>query len=233
MIERVSRAAGYGFAAIFAVLKVFRHKRPIHPQGVSLTGTIERFGAADSGLSWVDAPGVSPLHGRLSRSVGLPKSLPDIIGLGLRISDDGGSSDVLLASTGMSRVARFLLLPHKMASSARMTSLMPYRGDHGPVLLAARTLEPADPLPSGPEAFRSALGARDWQLALYFASPSGEWNRFGTLFLRPDAGPVDTDLRFDPVLNPLPGAGIYGWTSRLRVPSYATARGRKGHGSGV
>lgn len=224
MIEAVSKAAGRGFAAIFAVLKVFRQKRPIHPQGVSLAGTIERFGATDSGLSWIDTPGIVPLHARLSRSVGLPKSWPDIIGLGLRISDDGGSFDILLASTGMSRVGRFLLLPHKLASSARQTSLMPYRGSHGPVLLAARTLEPSDPLPSGPEGFRSTLGARDWQLALYFASPSGEWNRFGTLFLRADAARVDTDLRFDPVLNPLPGAGIYRWTSRLRVPSYATAR---------
>lgn len=227
MTERVSRAAGRGFAAIFAALKVVRHKRPIHTQGVSLTGTIERFGDTDSGLSWIDTPGIVPLHARLSRSVGLPKSWPDIIGLALRISDDGGSFDILLASTGMSRVGRFLLLPQKMASSARLTSLMPYRGDRGPVLLAARTLEPADPLPSGPETFRPALGARGWQLALYFASPSGKWKRFGTLSLRTDAARVDTDLRFDPVLNPLPGAGIYGWTSRLRVPSYATARKRR------
>lgn len=226
MTATVSRTAGRAFAAVFAALKIFRHNRPIHPQGASLAGTIERFGGTDSGLSWFDTPGTVPLRARLSRSVGLPKSWPDIIGLGLRISDGGDSFDILLASTGMSRAGRFVLLPHKLASSARLTSMMPYRGDHGPVLLAARTLAPEGQLPSGPEAFRAMLGERDWQLALYFASPSGEWNRFGTLSLRPDTAHVDTGLRFDPVLNPLPGAGIYGWTSRLRVPSYAAARKR-------
>lgn len=228
MARLITTTAGRGFAAIFAALKVFRRRRPIHPQGVSLIGSVERFGGTDSGISWIDTPGTAELHARLSRSVGLPKSWPDIIGLALRIADSAGSFDILLASTGMSKAGRFVLLPHKRASAARLTSMMPYRGTKGPLLLAARTIEPGGALPSAPEAFRSTLENDTWRLALYHAHPTGSWVRFGTLSLKLDAERKDTDLRFDPVLNPLPGAGTYEWTSKLRVPSYKTARGSDG-----
>ena len=61
-----------------------------------------------------------------------------------------------------------------------------------------------------------------------FATPGGRWHRFATLELAAAPGPLDDDtLRFDPIINPLPGARTYEWTRVLREPSYATAR----HGS--
>lgn len=225
MNEPISGAAGLVFAAGFKALKVLRPDRPIHPMGVALTGSIERHpGAEQSGVAWADTPGADAVSARLSRSVGTPPDWPDILGLALRISTDTGPADVLLASTGMSRPSRFVLTAHRHASNSKLTSLMPYKGSAGPVLLAALPEKTGRWLPAGPAAFRQALGGTTWTLGLYHARPAGRWIRFGTLMLTQDPGTEDLPTRFDPLENALPGAGTYDWTRRLRKPSYEAAR---------
>ncbi|MCU1532177.1 MAG: hypothetical protein JWO49_1748 [Arthrobacter sp.] len=221
----LSGAAGLAFAGVFKALKILRPDRPIHPSGVALTGTIERRpGSTGSGIPWVDSPGSDHVSARLSRSVGTPSGWPDIVGLALRITTETGQADVLLASTPMSWPGRLLLTPHRNASNSKLTSLMPYKGANGPVLLAARTDQPGRRLPATPDAFRQALGTGTWTLGLYHARPTGHWIRFGTLALTLDPDKADTPTRFDPLARPLPGAETYKWTSRLRQPSYAAAR---------
>jgi hypothetical protein len=218
--------AGQGLRQFFRLLKIVRPLRPIHPQGVSLIGSLERLPTAvPSGISWIDTPGTCAVRARMSRAAGLPAGWPDVLGLALRITSDSGFSDVLFSSTGLSRPGRFLLVPRISVSSAALSTLMPYKGGRGPVLLAARTLGPvATGLPSAPAALRRALAGRTWTLALYYCRPWGKWTRFGTLSLDLDPVRADTGIRFDPVLHPLPGAGIYGWIRQLREPSYAAAR---------
>ncbi|NKX54285.1 hypothetical protein [Arthrobacter mobilis] len=220
-----SRLAGEGFRRVFGTIKAIRPDRPIHPAGVALTGVVECLPAGRaSGVSWLDTPGTAPVQARLSRAAGLPKALPDVLGLALRVADGAGSFDILFSSTGLSRPGRFLLLPRRKVSGAAFSTLMPYKGTRGPVLLAARTLGSAAPLPSPPEDFRRALRGRTWTLALYHARPWGRWQRFGTLSLGLDPARPDTGLRFDPVLHPLPGAAVYEWTRLLREPAYSRAR---------
>jgi hypothetical protein len=245
-----SDAAGQAFAALFRAIKLLRPDRPIHPDGVRLAGELARSGArggapADaetSGIGWLDSPGVDPVEARLSRSVGLPRELPDILGLGLRIrtsgtstgGDNAGSgvaSDVLFASTGWGFPARFLLMPRLDVAAASLTTLMPYEGRQGPVLLGLKTLQ----LPGGhgsargPKAradgsFRETLATGHWVLGLYYARPAGRWIRAGELTLRAGPEPTDTALRFNPLEHPLPGAGTYPWTRRLRERSYRVAQ---------
>ncbi|MFD1212152.1 hypothetical protein ACFQ36_08865 [Arthrobacter sp. GCM10027362] len=226
MKPSASTIGGAGLRLVFRAAKVLRPLRPIHPGGISLTGLLERLPvpAPGSGISWLDTPGTVTVQARLSRSVGLPPALPDILGLALRIPAGSAYCDLLLASTGLSRPGRFLLVPRKSVSAAALTTLMPYKGGRGPVQLAARTLAPVTGLPAAPDAFRRALAGRTWTLALYHAGPWGKWRRFGTLSLGLDPARADTGVRFDPVLHPLPGAEIYEWTRRLREPSYAVAR---------
>lgn len=223
MNARISRAAGAGFAALFKSLKALRPDRPIHPAGVALTGTIERYpGTTDSGIGWIDSPGNDPVEARLSRSIGTPARWPDILGLAIRIHRDTGPADLLLASTGTSRAGRWFLAPHRKTSS--FTSLMPYKGTHGPLLLATLP-EPAGPrLPATPEAFQQALGTGTWTLGLYHATPAGPWTRFGTLTLATAPHTADTRTRYDPTTHPLPGARTYNWAANMRAPAYATAR---------
>jgi hypothetical protein len=221
----LSGAAGLAFGTLFKGLKLLRPDRPIHPRGVALTGTVERRpGVAASGIRWIDSAGTDEVTARLSRSLGTPPGWPDIVGLALRITTETGPADVLLASTLLPWPGRFLLIPHRCASSSNLTSLMPYKGAKGPVLLAART-EPGGPrLPAAPEGFREALASGTWSLGLYHARPTGRWIRFGTLTLALDPDRADSATRFDPLRHRLPGAAGYRWASRLREPSYSAAR---------
>ncbi|WP_247042057.1 SRPBCC family protein [Arthrobacter rhizosphaerae] len=231
-VAGVAGLAGAAFSLIFRALKVVRPERPIHPKGTSLTGELIRDGLCNtdnpqygepSGVQWIDLPGKHAVTARYSRSLGLPAPLPDILGLALRLEDDGGPEDVLFATTGWSWPARFALLPRRDAGKATFTTLMPYKGAHGPVLLGLTTDSPGT-VASGTASSGIQPSANDWVLAMHYAKPSGPWIRFGTLALRPARDGGDTGLRFDPVLNPLNCAGTYTWTRRLRAPAYGTAR---------
>ncbi|WP_240605823.1 hypothetical protein [Planctomonas deserti] len=230
----VAVAAGRLIAAVFAGLKLVRPVRPIHPQGVALTGVLERTGTAvPSGITWVDAPGHDAVAGRVSRSIGLPHALPDIVGLALRL-EGGPGGDLFLASTGFGVPSRYLLRLLLRADRARYTTLLPYRGGRGAVLIGARTLT-APPLPARPRELADALSGGEWVLGMYHARPLGRWHRFGTLTLRLESAPgdlvadggLDTDRRLDPMLHVLPGAAHYPWIAAVREPAYRVARRRR------
>mgnify|MGYP006197713945 CR=1 FL=1 len=78
-------------------------------------------------------------------------------------------------------------------------------------------------LPARSDRFRAEVTAEPWVLGLHWATPLGPWQRFGTVELGPGA-PFGDDERFDPLLNVPTGAENYGWTYRLREPSYTLAR---------
>jgi hypothetical protein len=230
----ITESAGQAFAGLFRFLKVARPGRPIHPQGVGLAGELTRTGNPDgpSGLDWLDAPGTDDVNARFSRSVGLPARLPDILGLALRVTpsdggarrttnddgasqaSEGGLADVLFASTGWQVPGRFLLQPKLDVATATLTTLMPYRGRYGPVLLGLRTIS----LPGG------SVASGQWVLGLYWAKPAGPWQQCGELRLQAAPQPADTALRFNPLDNPPPGAQAYAWTRRLRERSYHAAQ---------
>jgi hypothetical protein len=208
------------------VILLVRHPKPIHARGVVLTGALTWHGRTElSGLRWIDEP---PSHrravtARVSRSIGLPPQLPDIVGLAVRIDDDDGFADLELASTGFGVPSRFWLVPHRSPSRARFTVLLPYRTARGAVLIAARTLTPQD-LPAQTALLSQRLDVEPWRLRLYWARPGGRWRAFADLELRHPGGSIDADLRFDAVRHPLPGAGTYDWVRALRQPAYRRAQ---------
>lgn len=204
-----------------------RGPRPIHTTGLLLTGRLDwhRRTAARSGIAWIDErqQGVTSVVARLSRGAALPAVLPDVIGLAVRAGTIGADVDLLLSSTGIGVPGRFLLHPRWTPTRAFLSTLMPYRGASGPVLIGARSVTPA--MPARMEAVRDALTREPWRLELVFATPRGLWHRFAELELVPAPGQVDGPTpRFDPVLRAPHGAGTYGWTRALREPAYATAR---------
>ena len=225
----VAAVAGRLFADAFGLLQRCRHPRPVHPHGVALQGTL-RFltGSAPTGLAVFDQPAAAelPVTARASRSLGVPAPLPDVIGLAIRLGVPDSPADILLASTGFGVPSRFWLALQRSPSRARLTTLFPYRSTRGPVLLAARTIEPED-LPTEPSALAAALERTTWRLRLYSATPTGRWHPFAILELGRAAGsPTDTADRYDPVRNPLPGSDWYPWARRVREPSYAKAQER-------
>lgn len=173
-----------------------------------------RTAGAPAGIRFIDEPPASGREGvtaRLSRGAGLPESMPDVLGLGLRIDQAHGAVDVNLSSTGRGFPGRFLLALHRSPASAWFGSLMPYGGTRGPVLVAARPRGAIDPVTG------------EWTLDVYHSGVRSKWHRFAELRLLTQRGDSD-ELRLDPLMRVPPGATTYEWTRLLREPSYRRAR---------
>ena len=203
--EAASSAGGAVLAAgTHGVSSLRPARKPLHPDGDVVTGRIFRRGSAErTGVAWIDEEGEDDVLVRRSRAIGLPRSLPDIHGLAVRVPVEGGSGDLLFATTGLGRVTRFVLTASRRPRSRPMTTLLPYDTDGGPLLLAAEGVEP---------------GSYD----LSWARPSGAWHLFGVLLLSTTGH--DAEISFDPVQRQIPGLRQYPSVRRLRAPAYLRAR---------
>lgn len=217
--------AGAGLATATRTVAALRPSdKPLHPSGTVVTGILTRHGAADgaapTGVDLLDRPGQSQVTARLSRGVGLPRPVPDVWGLAIRLQQEGTTGDLLLASTGWHGPLRYVLVPRWEGADRPLTTLLPYRTPTGPVVIGARSLPPAGPDTPGE--------ARMQSFALAWARGLGRWHEFGRLDLEhavDDAvdGP-DQDIEFDPVVHQLPGLEQYAAAARLRRPSYRVAQ---------
>ena len=229
----VSGPLGVAVAVGFAVVGRVRRPRPLHPQGVLLQGTLTRTGLGPpSGITWVDTPGDNPVAVRLSRSAGLPRALPDVLGVALRCHAEGHPVDVLMASTGLGAITRWVPTVHRRLTGATVSTIIPLRGTHGPVLLGGILTHEDHDLSADLRGLDMATPARPLTVTLLHATPQGVWHTYGHATLHHPAtttnesaaGPIDTGLRFDAVNNPPPGSSVDEWARTLREPSYAAAR---------
>lgn len=150
----VERLLGTAAAAGFGSLARARHDRALHPEGVVWAATT-RFVPTVAGAPALSRAGEIDSLLRLSRAIGLPTALPDILGLALRLHDlhgPGRPQDLLLASSPAPPM-HAMLAPARSFERAWFTSLLPYRiGDRRSILVAhaaspARfALGTADPL---------------------------------------------------------------------------------------
>ncbi|NED96879.1 hypothetical protein G1H11_16355 [Phytoactinopolyspora alkaliphila] len=213
---QAAKAAGSLLGATFGAAGALRRNKPLHPKGLVYDALIRRVGSPIMwGCPWLDDEGTDAGAARLSRAIGLPAPVPDIHGLAITFTgDDGERNDLLLATTGLGRWGRFLLIPRSDPHTCSYGSLFPYRSSRDLVLLAAVPL-PAF-RPQEPPAVRFRLQA---------AGVAGHWHAFGTLELStPEGGLTDRPLRFNPVAYPLPGLRTPRALQRLREPAYIAAR---------
>ncbi len=205
LLERTSAVAGAGLAgATRAVAVLRRAQKPLHPRGELVTAQLRRTGSVPAtGVAWLDGSGTDEVLVRRSRAVGWSSLLPDVHGMAVRVPVGEGHGDLLLATTGLGRATRHLLLPG-WGASRPMTTLLPYTSGDGPLLVAAR-----------------ARGTHEYELA--HATRGGTWRTFAVLTLATTGG-ADPLVSFDPVVNSLPGLAFPAWVARLREPAYLTAR---------
>lgn len=207
VLEPAARAAGTLLGAGAGLIGRTLHRvKPLHPDGELFHATITRVGAQglNAGVPWIETAGESPAIVRISRAIGLPSSLPDIAGMAIRVDPTEHAADLLLASTGSSRLGRFVLQPRRPGRTGTLTSLLPYRTLAGPLLL-------------------SASAAPDGSYELRWAVGTGPWRTFALLHLGASYDD-DPKVSFDPVLNVLPGLAQYDWVRRLREPAYRESR---------
>lgn len=97
-----------------------RHARALHPRGTVAAATLTVTDPA-SALGRTLGTGSRPAVVRLSRGLGLPRPLPDVNGVAVRMEADGHRVDLLFS--GGARV---------------LSTLLPYRAPGGRVLLGLR-----------------------------------------------------------------------------------------------
>ena len=204
-----ARGAGRVLEAGTQALATRRAPKPLHPRGTVWEAELVRTGSLlPTGVPWLDEPGTERAIVRVSAAVGLPHGWPDFQGLALRLPEHG-DADILLASTGRGPLTRFLLRPVRSSGWHLVTTLLPYRGPEGPLLLAAAPAEPGHHV-------------------LLRAEGRGPWVAFAALRLLRASAEAPS---FDPILRPPPGLDNYDWVTRLRAPSYRAARGDRGEGA--
>jgi hypothetical protein len=180
--------------------------KPLHPQGRVLEACLYRHGVEPPlGVEFLDTVSTDEVVVRESRAIGLPRQLPDIHGLAIKVTNaDGSTGDLLFASTGSGRLSRFVLTFSKSTYGRPLTTLLPYDTSAGPVVLGAR-----------------CVGVSTVELRCSVGD--GEWRHFADLRLS-ETEATDQEISFDPVRNQLPGLEQYGWVTRLRAPAYEEAR---------
>ncbi|MFI0350209.1 DUF1990 family protein [Actinomadura sp. 9N407] len=225
-----TRAVTAAFTRTFALAARLRD-RPLHPKGLVVEATLSLHGTSRYwGVPFLDDR--TELRGqvRLSRAAGLPPALPDILGLALRWRQPevGGeaeaTAELLLATTGRTRLGRHLLRPATGWSPAFYGSLLAYRAGDRRVLLGAVTAGDGN-VPAGIAPLARALEERPLLLDLVVATEFGPWERFGELRLQGPARSDDTEeLRFDPARNPIQGLLPAGLLQQVRGPVYAAVQ---------
>jgi hypothetical protein len=211
----VAETAGAVLRALTAAARRLRPApRPLHPRGTVRRGTLVLDDTDAPGARALGAPYVATAVARVSRAAGLPWPLPDVFGVAVRWQRGGRPQDLLLSTTGLGRLSRFLLVPRRHPLSGPHGTLMPFLDDDGRAVLVA-----AVPMPDTPDD-----GTID--LILLSARPGGQWQRCGRLVCpaRPDDAD-DPALRFDPVEHVPGDLRVPAWAARLRRPSYRAARG--------
>jgi hypothetical protein len=199
-------AGGVLLGGVVVAIGVLRRAKPLHPRGGVVRAHLHLHSRpAELGLA-LGVPGRREAQVRFSRAIGLPQSLPDVQGLAMRVHDPDGPIDVLLASTGRGPLSRFVLTMRRRAEDGAFTSLMPYKGPHGPVLLGAEPSQ--DP----------RIYVLEW------ATPRGPWRTFATLECEQlPSGADDAPIRFRPLANAPRGLTAYEWTAQLRRYGYRWA----------
>lgn len=139
MLRFLGRSLAVGFRALQRV----RGDRPIHTRGLALAGTMRVVDPAACGWPASAAGAVLPVAARLSRSIGIPAPLPDVVGLAIRIGDGERDVDLAFASTGRGPLGRFVLRRRSSPAAGWLTTLFPYLADDGVPRWARDLREPA------------------------------------------------------------------------------------------
>ncbi|RZS86794.1 hypothetical protein EV189_2210 [Motilibacter rhizosphaerae] len=199
---------GSAVGSALARVSVLRGGRPMHPSGDTYVAVLDRLPLAQPwGVAWLDATGSAPAVVRLSRSVGLPGPVPDVLGLAVRVPGAGGPVDLLLATAGLGALSRHLLAPRRDTAGA-YSSLASYGSPQGRVTLAAVA---EDQTPTS-FVLAAALGRGPFEPYAVL--------RLGAL-LAADEDPADA---YDAVRHAPPGLTADGAMSRFRAPAYARVR---------
>lgn len=193
----------------FRAAGALRHAKAFHPAGRTVPGTFDADAPAFGAVA-VD-PDVTV---RLSKGVGLPGGLPDVLGVAIRLSvDDGSPWDLLLASSTRLSARLPLPVPARTWAETEFSSLTPFTCAGALWWVRAQTITTSNgaDVPDGPV-----------RIVLSQARGVSSFHPFATVTT--DVRTLD-DVDFDPVAN-LPSAVTMAphWLARVRGVAYGNSR---------
>ncbi|AQS68246.1 hypothetical protein [Streptomyces pactum] len=214
----------------------WRSAPALHPHGVLCSGTLTVADRTDAGwdVPWLDRPGSYRVTARWSRALGLPRRLPDGLGLAVRVEDadgHGNALDLLFTSSGSGRFGRHLPLLRPDALAGPYSSLLSYRvGDRERVLAAFPVLAPGARRGDARPTLWQEVARRPVRFDLRAAATNEPWRTFASLSLEAvHPAPPSSTVSFDPYAHSLPSLHPTERLRRLRDGAYAGSRhGRTG-----
>ena len=232
--------AGYGIGAVLAGLAAVRGGKAVHPHGIVYRArlTIDGVAEAPSGSRLLTAPAEHLVVMRFSRSLGMPRPIPDLLGVSLRVLDaygQGAHQDFLLVSSVDLPVLHHLFVPATDVQQRPYSSSLPYRAGASTFIVGVIP-DPRSPRPHGEDeldrlARAAATGRLTFGLAI--ASLGGRFRRVGTLLVEERLPPEADALRFNP-FNCGGGMWPVSLLNRLRDHAYPLSQrawGRRGDGA--
>jgi hypothetical protein len=198
----------------------------VHPHGVAYAARLVVDGAphAPEASTLLSRPATHSALVRFSRSVGVPRPIPDLLGVSLRVSDaygPGRHQDLLMVTSVDLPVLHHLFVPATDVQQRVYSSSLPFRaGDR--TFLVGVTPDPASPRPDGDDELdRLDRAASTGRLAfgLAVAPVRGRFRRVATLHVERRL-PAEFDaVRFNP-FNCGGGLEPAGVLNRLRDYAY-------------
>lgn len=225
-VRAASDAAGEVVSGALAGVARLRGGKAVHPHGVTYSARLLIEGTSDAPAAsdLLSARGEWRSIVRFSRSLGLPRPLPDLLGMSIRVLDaygEDGHQDFLLVTSSDLPVLHHIFLPAGDVQQRLYSSSLPYRSGSRRFLIGARP-HPGSPRPSGGDEFdRLEQAARSGQLRfeLAIAPLLGRFERIGDLKIGSRARPEIDALCFNP-FNTGGGLEPVGMLNRWRAQAY-------------
>jgi hypothetical protein len=231
-------AAGWAIGGALAAVAAARGGKAVHPDGVAYRGRLVVEGAADAppASTLLSTPREWPAFVRVSRSLGLPRPLPDLLGISIRIPDAygrGRHQDFLLVTSVDLPVLHHVFVPARDSQQRPYSSSLPYRaGDR--LFIVGAVPHPGSPRPHGRDEFdrlARAAATRELRFDLAVASINGRFRRVGVLHVDARVSPTLDALRFNP-FNCGGGLEPAGVLNRLRDYAYPLSQRAWGRSEG-
>jgi len=227
----LGEAAGLSIGAVLGALAAVRRGKAVHPNGVVYDARLSIAGgpAAPQAAELLSRAAEHPAIARFSRSVGLPRPLPDLLGLSLRVPDAygrGRPQDFLLVTSADYPLLHHMFLPARDVQQRPYTSSLPYRANDDLFLVGA-VPQAGSPRESGRDEFErleaaAATGRLAFDLAV--APIAGRFRPVGSLHIGRHLRHELDALRFNP-WNTGGGMEPAGWLNGARHRAYKLSQG--------
>jgi hypothetical protein len=197
--------AGAGAGLVLGAVAAVRRGKPVHPHGAAYSARLVVPGAASAppSAALLSRPGRHAAIVRFSRSLGVPRPLPDLLGLSIRIPNaygDGAHQDFLLVTSIDRPVLDRIFVPARDAQQRPYSSSLPYRAGGERFLIGAlpRASSPRPPGDTELDRVRAAAATGRLAFDLAVAPPRGRFRAVAELRIGEPLPQAVDALRFNP-----------------------------------